>query len=178
MKGNKVFLRSIERCDIELAWKYMNNADTFYNLSVGIPFPMNYDNETDWYDSQRKQTGIYNFAICDSSTGLYIGGCGINSLDLNNRKCTIGIFIGDDKYKGKGYGTEAMRLLIDFIFNQISVERIELRVFDFNERAIKSYKKNGFVEEGRLRRAIYRNGQFHDELIMSILKEEYVLHNN
>ena len=175
MKGDKVYLRAIERSDVELAWRYMNNEDTFYNLSVAIPYPMNFDNEMDWYESQRKTSGAYNFAICNAEDDLYIGGCGINKIDWNNRSCIIGIFVGDDRFKGKGYGTEAMKLLLRFIFNQISVDRVELRVFSFNERAIKSYLKNGFVEEGRLRRAIFRNGQFHDEVVMSILRDEYEL---
>ncbi|GAU77128.1 GNAT family N-acetyltransferase [Fusibacter sp. 3D3] len=174
MKGKRVYLRSIERGDVELAWQYMNNEDTFYNLSVGIPYPMNRDNETDWYESQRKRSDAYNFAICNVEDDLYIGGCGINSIDWNNRSCNIGIFIGDDKFKGKGFGTEAMALLLSFIFNQISVDRVELRVFSFNERAVKSYIKNEFVQEGRLRKAIYRNGQFYDEIIMSILRDEYL----
>lgn len=176
MKGNKVYLRAIERNDVELAYKYMNNEDTFYGLSVGIPYPMNFDNEMDWYESQRKRSDLYNFAICNVEDDLYIGGCGINSIDWNNRSCTVGIFIGDDQFKGKGFGTEAMALLLSFIFKQISVERVELKVFGFNERAIKSYIKNGFIEEGRLRNAIYRNGRFHDEVIMSILRAEYEGH--
>ncbi|MBF4694361.1 GNAT family N-acetyltransferase [Fusibacter ferrireducens] len=173
MKGSKVYLRAVERKDVELAYKYMNNEDSFYNLSVGVPYPMNFDNEMDWYESQRKKSDSYNFAICTVEDDLYIGGCGINSIDWNNRSCNIGIFIGDDRFKSKGFGTEAMALLLAFIFKQISVERVELRVFGFNDRAIKSYIKNGFVEEGRLRNAIYRNGAFHDEVIMSILRTEY-----
>ncbi len=173
LTGSKVYLRAIERKDVELAWKYINNIDTYRNLSVGIPYPMNYDNEMDWYDAQRKQNNLYNFAICKKDDDLYLGGCGINKIDWNNRSCIVGIFIGEDAMKGKGYGTEAMTLLLDFIFCQISVNRVELRVFSFNERAFKSYLKNGFKEEGRLREAIFRNGAYHDEIVMSILRSEY-----
>lgn len=173
MKGTKVYLRAVEKKDVELAWKYINDRETYENLSIGIPFPMNFDNEMDWYEAQRKQTNIYNFAICDISNDNYIGGCGINKIDWNNSSCLVGIFIGDAAYRGRGYGTEAMGLLLDFIFMHMNINRVELRVFSFNKRAIKSYIKNGFVEEGKMRQAIFRYGKYHDEVIMSILREEY-----
>jgi RimJ/RimL family protein N-acetyltransferase len=103
----------------------------------------------------------------------YIGGCGINDFDWKNSVATVGIFIGAEKYRNKGYGTEAMGILLDFIFNQVNVNKVMLEVFSFNKRAISSYKKNGFVEEGRLRENVFRNGEYHDEVLMGLLRREY-----
>ncbi|WP_425446497.1 GNAT family N-acetyltransferase [Dethiothermospora halolimnae] len=173
LKGKKVKLRGIEKEDVKLAYKYMNDPEVILNLTPSIPYPMTLDREMDWYENQKKSKDTYNFAIEAIEEGIYIGGCGINTLDLKNGVVIVGIFIGNKDYRSKGYGTEAMKLLIDFIFNQINVNKVQLVVYGFNERAIKSYKKNGFIEEGRIRQRIFRNGKYHDEIVMGILREEY-----
>lgn len=80
-------------------------------------------------------------AIETLDEGRYIGGCGINSLDWKNSVATVGIFIGDKNYWGKGYGTDAMKVLLRFIFEQMNINKVKLFVYSFNERAIKSYEK-------------------------------------
>jgi RimJ/RimL family protein N-acetyltransferase len=85
----------------------------------------------------------------------------------------VGIFIGDKNYWGKGYGTDAMSVLVKFIFEQMNIHKVKLNVFSYNERAIKSYEKCGFKVEGVLRQEIFRDGKYYDEIIMGLLKEEY-----
>ncbi|MGV9141846.1 MAG: GNAT family N-acetyltransferase, partial [Promethearchaeota archaeon] len=74
-----------------------------------------------------------------------------------------------------GFGTEASKLLVDYGFNTLNLHRIELDVFEFNKRAIKAYKKVGFIEEGRKRKSHFENGAYHDRIMMSILREEWKL---
>lgn len=172
--GKKVRLRGLKIEDVEPAHEYMSDPEVLLNLSPRIPYPMTLERERQWFKSQIEMKDTYNFSIEDIETGLYIGGCGINKIDWKNRVATVGIYIGDKDFRGKGYGTEAMRLLVDFIFNQININRIQLFVFSFNERAIKSYKKNGFIEEGRLKQSVFRNGRYYDEVVMAILREDYL----
>ncbi|MFA5524489.1 MAG: GNAT family protein [Tissierellales bacterium] len=171
--GKRVRLRGLKMEDVEPAYEYMCDPEVLLNLSPGIPYPMTLEREREWFKSQISMQDTYNFSIEDIETSLYIGGCGINKIDWKNRVVTVGIYIGDKDFRDKGYGTEAMRLLIDFIFSQMNINRIQLSVFSFNERAIRSYKKNGFVEEGRLKQSIFRNGRYYDEILMSILRENY-----
>lgn len=171
--GKKVKLRGYKEEDVKLAYEYMNDSEVILNLTTGIPYPMTLEMEKHWFESQKEMKSTYNFAIETLDEGIYIGGCGVNKLDLKNGVAIIGIFLGRDDYRGKGYGTDAMSVLLDFIFNQINVNKVQLSVFSFNERALKSYKKNGFVEEGRIRQRIFRNGEYQDEIIMGILREEY-----
>jgi len=91
----------------------------------------------------------------------------------NDRVGTCGIFVGDKKEQGKGYGTEAMKLLLEYGFNTLNLNRLDLKVNDFNLRAIKCYQRLGFVEEGRMRQSCFRNGEYHDQIIMSILRSEW-----
>jgi len=82
--------------------------------------------------------------------------------------------IGDKSQWGKGYATEAMELIIEYGFNQLNLNMIYLGVVQFNERAAALYKRVGFVEEGRLRQRVYRDGSYHDELSMSMLRTEWM----
>lgn len=172
-KGELVGLREYRQSDIELAYKYMNDLDVLLNLSFDIPYPMTLEREQEWFDSQLKNNDTYNFAIESLEDSIYIGGCGINKYDWKNGTAEVGIFIGNQQFRGRGYGTDAMKVLIDFIFQHTNINRIQLSTFSFNERAYKSYLKCGFKEEGRLRQRIFRYGEYHDEILLGLLREEY-----
>lgn len=173
LTGEKVRLRGYKEEDVQLAFEYMNDPDVVQYLNPGIPYPMTLQREQEWFKSQKDLKDTYNFAIETLENEIYIGGCGINKIDWKNSVAIVGIFIGHKDYRSKGYGTDAMKVLMNFIFNQMNVNKVQLEVYSFNDRAIKSYKKSGFVEEGRIRQRIFRNGKYHDELVMGILKEEY-----
>jgi len=102
-----------------------------------------------------------------------IGNCAIHDINSKNRACSCGITIGEKEYQNKGYGTEAMEMLVEYGFNTLNMNRIELSVYDFNSRAFKTYQKVGFVEEGRKRQARYHNGKYQDEIIMAILRKNW-----
>ena len=102
-----------------------------------------------------------------------IGSLAFNEIDWRNRAAEFGIMIGDKTYWNRGYGTEAVRLLVNHGFNTLNLNRIFLRVFENNPRAIRAYEKAGFVHEGRLRQAEFRDGKYIDVLMMSMLKDEF-----
>ena len=142
-------------------------------MSPGIPYLYTLENETKWYEGLSADKDQYSFAIETIEEEKYIGGCGVNSVDWKNSIAVIGIFIGDKNYWDKGYGTDAMKILVKFIFEQMNINKVKLNVYGFNERAIRCYEKCGFKKEGTLRQEIFRDGKYHDEYIMGILKEEY-----
>ena len=89
-------------------------------------------------------------------------------------ECFVSIGIGEADYRSKGYGTEAMNLMLAFCFNELNLRRVSLIVYDFNERAQRSYRKNGFVLEGRIREAVKRDGQRWSWLCMGVLRQEWL----
>jgi len=113
------------------------------------------------------------FAIVELESDKLLGNCSLFRINERNRKAEVGIFIGDKDYWNKGYGSEALSLLIDYGFNILNLNNIMLEVFSYNERAINSYKKVGFREIGRRREAIIIAGEKHDEIYMDILANEY-----
>ena len=170
--GEKVKLRAYEKEDIKKAQEFINDPEIKHLLTPTVPFPITLADETKFIEGISAFKDEYSFAI-ETLDSLYIGGCGLNRVDWKNRSCIVGIFIGDKSYWGKGYGTDAMNVLIKFIFDEMNLNRIQLNVYSYNERAIKSYEKSGFVKEGVLRQALYKGGAYHDEIIMSLLKEAY-----
>lgn len=172
-KGEKVRLREYRKEDTRTAQRYLNDSEIMKFLRPNIPFPYTFEDEQKWMDNNSANKDTYNFAIETLNDNRYIGGCGVEKVDWKNSVVTVGIFIGDKDYWGKGYGTDAMKILIRFIFEQMNINKINLHVYSFNERAIKSYKKCGYVKEGVLRQELYRDGKYHDIVVMGLLKEEY-----
>lgn len=172
--GEKVCLRAYKEEDIKVATELVNDAELKKFLTPGIPFPMSLWQEEEWIKSQKdSQSGEFNFAIEDMKTKKYIGGCGLENVNWLARTAVVGIMIGDKNYWGKGYGTDAMKVLLKFIFENMNINKVKLNVFSFNERAIKSYKKCGFKVEGILKDEIFKEGKYYDEVLMAIFKEEF-----
>ena len=102
-----------------------------------------------------------------------IGTVSLEKIDNINRSATLGIFIGNKEYWNNSYGTEAIRLILDYGFNYKNLHSINLELMSFNERALKCYRKCGFKEVGRIRQCKYINGKYYDTIVMDILKEEF-----
>jgi RimJ/RimL family protein N-acetyltransferase len=113
-------------------------------------------------------------AIHERATNRLIGTCAFSQLDGENGSALYHITIGEKDAWGRGYGTEATRLMLEHAFSVLRLHRVALAVFEFNERAIRSYRSCGFVVEGRAREAIWRDGRWWDEITMSILDSEWV----
>ncbi len=98
----------------------------------------------------------------------------MHNIDWKNRSAELlGIFTGEKEYWGQGYGSDAINALLRFAFREMNLHRIYLHVHDYNERAIRCYEKCGFQLEGRQREALFRDGRYHDVLLMSILREGF-----
>ncbi len=115
---------------------------------------------------------IFDFALRTLADDKLIGFEELE-VDWPNQAGLIGIGIGEREYRGKGYGPDAMRVLLGYAFRELNLFRVGLNVFSYNTRAIRAYEKVGFVHEGILRAALYRDGQRHDILYMSVLRPEW-----
>ena len=113
------------------------------------------------------------FSIITLEDDKLIGTVGLERIDHIHRTATLGIFIGDKEYLSKGYGTEAIRLLLDYGFNYMNLHSIKLDLLSFNKRALKCYKKCGFRENGRIRENRFINGNYYDTISMDILENEF-----
>jgi len=112
-------------------------------------------------------------AIHERGSDRLVGTCAFSQLDGENGSALYHITIGEKDVWAKGYGTEATRLMLDHAFGKLGLHRVALFVFEFNERAIRTYRRCGFVVEGRSRESIYRDGRWWDELAMSVLESDW-----
>ena len=109
----------------------------------------------------------------DGESWKLIGNCSVFNIEWTNRSAELGIVIGEKSVWNQGYGTETMKLLLQHGFETLNLNRIYLRVYSTNPRAIRSYEKAGFVLEGTLREAVYRHGNYANVHIMSVLRSEW-----
>jgi len=115
----------------------------------------------------------HNYSIIDLETEELIGNCGFLDIDHINQTSEVGIFIGNKKYWNKGYGTEALSLLVDYGFKALNFHNIMLKVYEYNKSAIKCYEKIGFKQIGKRREALHRNLEKHNIIYMDLLQNEY-----
>jgi RimJ/RimL family protein N-acetyltransferase len=172
-RGKLVQLSAIQRDYLPKYIEWLNDWEVSQNLMPGVPFPMNLEDETEWFEKHRKGDNKFLFAILTLADNKLIGNCGLNNVDWKNRSAVFGIIIGDKAYWGKGYGTDATRTLLRYAFEQLGLNRVELTVYDFNPRAQRAYEKAGFKREGVKRQGLFRNGEFHDEYWMGVLRAEW-----
>lgn len=126
----------------------------------------------EWMEKHANE--LYNFGIYAIEDDLLIGQVDLSGVDWVARNCWVGIGIGDPAYWGKGYGSDAMNEILRFGFEWLNLNRVSLTVFEYNERAYRSYLKCGFKEEGRLRQWMQRSGERFDLIFMGILREEWM----
>ncbi len=169
--GTKCYLSPINIEDAEKYCDWLNDLEVGINL-LTFSQQLSLEREKNILEDMVKNNSLI-FAIIESDSDKLIGNCSIFSVSQLNRKAEVGIFIGDKHFWGKGYGTEALSLLVDYGFNILNLNSILLEVFSYNDRAIKCYKKVGFKEIGRRREALIRAGKKYDEIYMDILAAEF-----
>jgi RimJ/RimL family protein N-acetyltransferase len=125
-------------------------------------------------DQEKGYQDGYFFEIHTISEDRLIGFLGLFGLSWSHGDTWLGIGLGDREYWGKGYGTDAVRVILRYVFTELNLRRVTLGVFAYNSRAIKSYEKAGFKVEGRLRQYIARDGQRSDMVVMGVLREEWL----
>jgi RimJ/RimL family protein N-acetyltransferase len=172
LAGQKVRLTAITKDDLPLFVEWFGNIELRRYLG-GVTMPVRLEEEESWYEQQRKSSDVHNFAIRTLDENQLIGSCGIMDIRWHARNCEVGISVGDKDFWGKGYGTDAMRVLIHYAFMEMNMHRVGLEVLSFNPRAIKSYEKVGFQLEATSRESHYLDGKRYDDYFMSILYPEW-----
>lgn len=171
LEGKRLYLSPISEEDADLFATWLNDLDITRNLTISH-VQLSYLKEKQILGEMIKR-GDQVFSIVLNDNDRLIGNCSLNSIDHLDRKAELGIFIGDKNAWSKGYGQEAMQLLLDYGFNILNLHNIYLRVFSHNKKAIHSYERIGFKHAGRLRETNIIGGKMHDELFMDILESEF-----
>jgi RimJ/RimL family protein N-acetyltransferase len=174
VEGERVVLREFRQEDVPVIHGWVNDRAIVHYLAWAV-FPQTQRETERFVEAQMTDADPQNraFVIALRKSEECIGTIGCHNIDWRSRSAELGVVIGRREYVGKGFGTEATRLLLGFCFDELNLHRVFLRVFDFNQRAIRSYLKCGFREEGRLRQAFFRDGRYHDIVLMGLLEDEF-----
>lgn len=173
----KVQLRELTMDDVEDRYQWCLDREVTKHLNMPNKYPpFSRDETSHWIKMCINKTNGYEQKAIVTEEGKHIGWVDLKNIDKLNKHAELGIAIGDKSYWGKGYGLAAMKEMLQWGFNELELNKIWLRVEVDNEKAIKSYIRMGYVEEGILRQDRLRDGEFVDRIRMSILKEEF--HNS
>jgi diamine N-acetyltransferase len=173
--GERIRLRGVERADLPRFVEWLNDPEVVDGLGMFLPLSM--ADEEKWFDKAGEREPAEKPLVIDIRDGdswRMIGTCSLFGIEWSSRFAEVGIFIGDKSIWNKGYGTETMHVLVRHGFETLNLNRIWLRVHADNLRAVRSYEKVGFIHEGRYRQGVYKHGKYIDDLLMSILRDEWI----
>lgn len=173
LSGEKVNLRAIELTDLDNVMTWINDPEVTRYLLVGL-WPLSRGAEAQWIERRVKDADPTDKAlVIETKDGVYLGGIGLHRIDFASGTAEAGIVIGRKDYWGKGYGTDAMKVLLKHAFENLRLRKVYLSVFGSNVRAQKSYAKLGFREVGRLKAHLLKQGQYEDVIYMEVFGEEF-----
>jgi ribosomal-protein-alanine N-acetyltransferase len=169
--GAKVYLRPLEREDAPVVLPWFNDPEVTRTLLRYRP--LNLREEEAFLDSVAQSEHDLALGVAVRATDELVGVTGFHHMDFRNRHCSFGISIGAKGEWGKGYGTEATGLMVQYAFDTLNLNRVWLHVYEYNQRGLRAYEKVGFKREGVLRQDCYREGRYWDTIVMAILRDEW-----
>jgi RimJ/RimL family protein N-acetyltransferase len=168
--GEHVILRAFERDDAERCYRWMNDPNIVRTLKSR--YPIAFQNEMEWLDrAMHSNVNERHFAIERKDDRTHIGNASIHEIDWVSRTAAFGLFVGEPSAWNRGFGSDAIRTLVRFAFEEMNLRKLRINVFEYNDRAKHVLETQGFVQEGRLQREFYREGSYHDLLILSIFRD-------
>lgn len=166
-----IYLAPLTSKDSETLFNWINERDlVIFNNSYK---PTHEANHQTWFDNITLKKDVFIFGIKRTTDGKLIGSCQLNNLNLVHRHAELQIRIADDENRGKGLGSDAVRMLLRFAFKDLNFNRVFLNVFATNSRAIRAYEKIGFLREGELKQHVFIDGNYLNVVVMAVLREDY-----
>ena len=171
MIGKSVYLRPFERSDLAHICRWYNAPEL--RGPIGVTEPYNAVKADQWFEEMCRDEHRVWFAIVLKENDRVIGECGLLRMFAAWKTTDLTIIIGDSDAQGRGYGSEAIGLLLDYAFGYLGFHRVAVGVAGFNEDAVRFYEKSGFKREGIQRDGYFYNHRYHDFVMMSILEDEF-----
>ena len=176
LKSERIILRGVRRDDLPKLCAFANDLEVEVHGGGDPPMPQSLERLQAEFDQGAAKGGRDGTWFAIEADGKLIGQCGLHSFDTfrgTARNCELGIAIGDKEYWGRGYGREAIRLLLDYAFRYWNLHRVWLRTNSDNLRAIRCYLACGFLEEGRQRENEWKDDHYVDTVLMGILRKKW-----
>lgn len=167
----RVYLRALEPDDYQVSIKWRKD-DAIWDMLGGTKYFVSEAYEKSWVEKTIFESKDIKLAICLIENDKYIGNVYMTDINMVNRSCHSHILIGESEYWGHGYAREALKLAIDYMFNERNIHRIQANVLESNVASLKMHEKCGYEVEGVLRDAVYKAGKYHNQVVMSLINRE------
>lgn len=171
-KQIRIYLRALEPDDYLKIYQWRNDSEITRNFA-GVPLFSSTLNEKKWVEERIFDKENMSCAICLKETNEFIGCIFLNDINYHNRTGHIPIFMGEKKYWGKGYATDARILMLHYAFYQRGLNRIWAKVIEDNVGALKMLEKTGYKKEGLLRNSSFKEGNYVNEIYLGVLKDDF-----
>ena len=171
--GEQVYLRPLEAADVAgpyAAW--LNDYEVTRFLETGS-YPSTPATAARYVEQITSSADNVLLAIVEKGTEIHVGNVKLGPIHRVHRRADMGIMIGDRTRWGRGYGREAVALIVAYGFERLNLHKIGLGVHADHDDAVRLYESLGFQVEGRLRQHLFRDGTYHDKLVMGVLREEF-----
>lgn len=169
--GEKTVLRELRSSDLPAIMEYVNDYATYSPFTDQAPRPKTEAFQRCWLENSTRED-LLTFAIADRESGEFVGTIQLRDIQSFARRSLFSIILKPGA-QGKGYGSDALRTLLGFAFNELNLHKITLMVYESNEGGRRLYEKVGFQYEGRLRQQVYRQGRYEDQLVYSLRQSEF-----
>jgi [ribosomal protein S5]-alanine N-acetyltransferase len=174
--GAKVYLRPLDLEDVDTLTTWLNDPEVTRTMLIYHPLTRMAEEAFLRKISESESDVVLGIMVRE--TEQFIGVTGLHRFDVRNRHALFGISVGEKSAWGKGYGTEATRLMVRHAFDTLNLNRVWLHVYEYNERAVRVYQKVGFQIEGRMRQDTFRDGRYWDTIMMAVLRGEWRAEDN
>jgi RimJ/RimL family protein N-acetyltransferase len=165
-----ITFRPMEPADVELVRQMRNEQGTL--LQMGDPWPISPGQQYEWFEAMSRRRSDVTFMVCLAENREPIGVWRLQKLDAVNRVCEVGVDVFP-QFRRQGFGYKTYRMLLSYLFDHYNIHMVYLRTAEFNQASQSLYRKVGFKETGRLVQSIFRHGQYWDNIIMCLTRDEY-----
>jgi RimJ/RimL family protein N-acetyltransferase len=172
-RGKLVRLAPATRDDAELFARWSQDADYLRNQDTDYARPYTAEIYIERFNPGHEGPNAVVFNLRTLEDDRLIGFAALHTIEWNNQAGLLAIGIGEPSYRGRGYGADALRLILRYAFHELNLHRVGLDVISNNAQAIRAYERAGFRQEGVQREAVLRDGQWHGRIVMGILREEW-----
>jgi RimJ/RimL family protein N-acetyltransferase len=169
--GEKIILRALERDDLARCYSWMNDPNIVWTLKSRYPMPFHLESE--WLEHAiGNHPAERHFAIERKTDRSHIGNASLHDIEWVSRTASFGLFIGEPSSWNQGFGGDAIRALVRFAFEEMNLRKLRISVFDYNDRAKHVLLASGFTVEGKLLREFFREGRYHDIVVLAAFNED------
>jgi len=170
LSDDLIYLRKLEPTDLDRTWTWINDPGVY--LKIGSHVPISKSAQQKWFERVDQSSDKIIFAICLKEGDIHVGNISLDSIENRHRTARLSIFIGDAAQRGKSLGTGALKLLANYAFNFLNLNKIWCKATAGDDKVVRFYENLGFKIEGVMRQHEFIDGRYVDKIIFGLLREE------